>query len=102
MKNKETTPIKEIGIKYDAEKADYSLIPPFALDEFVKVLTHGAQKYSRDNWKHVTDAKNRYFAALMRHAWAIRRGEEIDPESGFRHEAHIMCCAAFLYELDKI
>jgi len=99
MKNKTVT---EVGIKFDESKPDYSLIPPFALDEFVKVLTHGKHKYDRDNWKKLEDGKNRYFAAMMRHSWALRRGEELDPDSGLHHTAHIMCCAAFLYELGKI
>ena len=90
------------GIKYDGEKPDYSLIPPYALDEVVKGLTHGKKKYSRDNWKYVDDAKNRYFAAAQRHQWAIRRGETIDPDSGLHHAALAICSLLFYYELDHV
>jgi len=93
---------KEVGIKYDSEKPDYSLLAPDALEELVKVLTYGANKYSRDNWKQLTDANNRYFAASMRHMWALRRGEELDPESGLSHIAHAMASMMFLFELNKV
>jgi hypothetical protein len=38
---------------------------------------------------------------MLRHAFAIQRGEINDPESGLPHAAHIMCCAAFIVELQK-
>jgi len=91
--------IKEVGIKYDTEKHRYDLIPPFALDSMVAVLTHGAAKYSPDNWRHVDNGETRYFAAINRHLWAWKRGETNDPESGFSHLAHALCNLMFLYEL---
>jgi len=90
---------KTKGIKYDGDKPDYSLIPPYALEETVKVLTYGSVKYSRDNWRLLDDAKNRYFAAAQRHMWALQRGETHDPESGLHHAAHAACCMLFYYEL---
>jgi hypothetical protein len=88
------------GRKFDGNKLEYGLLPPFALEETVKVLTFGAQKYERDNWKKVPDSKRRYFDALQRHVWAWKQGEQIDPESGLHHLAHAMCCLMFLYEHD--
>ena len=88
------------GRKFDGNKLEYGLLPPFALEETVKVLTFGAQKYERDNWKKVPDSKRRYFDALQRHVWAWKQGEQIDPESGMHHLAHAMCCLMFLYEHD--
>jgi len=88
------------GRKYDGNKSEYGLLPPFALEETVKVLTFGAQKYERDNWKKVPDSKRRYFDALQRHTWAWKKGEQVDPESGLHHLAHAMCCLMFLYEHD--
>ena len=90
----------EAGRKFDANKLEYGLLPPLALEETVKVLTFGAQKYERDNWKKVPDSKRRYFDALERHAWAWKKGEINDPESGIHHLAHAMCCLMFLYEHD--
>ena len=90
------------GRKFDGGKLEYGLLPPFALEETVKVLTFGAQKYERDNWQKVPDSKRRYFDALQRHVWAWKRGEQDDPESGIHHLAHAMCCLMFLYEHDTI
>jgi hypothetical protein len=89
-----------IGRKFDGGKLEYGLLPALALEETVKVLTFGAQKYERDNWQKVPDAKRRYFDALQRHVWAWKQGEQIDPESGIHHLAHAMCCLMFLYEHD--
>ncbi len=89
--------VKE-GVKYDKTKPDYSLIPPSALDDMVKVLTFGAEKYSRHNWKKLDNLEDRYFAAAQRHLWAVMRGETHDPESGEHHYAHALCCIMYLLE----
>ena len=90
------------GRKFDGGKLEYGLLPPYALEETVKVLTFGAQKYERNNWIHVDDGIRRYFDALQRHVWAWKMGENIDPESGLHHLAHAMCCLMFLYEREVI
>jgi hypothetical protein len=86
------------GIKFDDDKPDYSLIPPNALDDVVKVLTIGAQKYARHNWKKLDNIDDRYFAAAQRHMWALMKDEELDPETGVHHAAHAICCMMFLLE----
>lgn len=96
---KKNTDANPVGIKFDSEKPDYSLVPPHALEELVKVLTHGKDKYARDNWRHLEDGYLRYFAAAQRHLWAIHRGETHDPESGLHHAAHAAACLFFLYEI---
>jgi hypothetical protein len=88
------------GRKFDGGKLEYGLLPPLALEEVVKVLTFGAQKYDRDNWQVVPESKRRYFDALQRHVWAWKQGEQFDSESGIHHLAHAMCCLMFLYEHD--
>jgi len=87
-------------ILFDGDKLEYGLLPPLALEATVDVLTFGAQKYERDNWKHVPDSKRRYYDALQRHLWAWKKGEILDEESGRHHLAHAMCCLMFLYEHD--
>ena len=84
------------GLKFDSEKLDWTLLPARPTAEVVKVLQHGAEKYARDNWQELSDPKQRYLAALLRHAFALVDGEEIDPESGLPHAAHIGCNALFL------
>ena len=90
------------GRKFDGGKLQYGLLPPLALKATVDVLTFGAEKYEPDNWKHVPDSKRRYFDAAMRHMWAYKEGEIMDPESGRHHLAHALCCLMFLYEHDII
>ena len=86
------------GVKYDSKKPDYSLIPPHALDDVAKVLTYGAQKYDRHNWKQLENLDTRYFAAAQRHLWALQRGEILDEETGIHHAAHAICCIMFMLE----
>ena len=83
------------GVKYDSEKPRIDLIDPLAVEGLAKVLTFGAQKYAADNWRG--GIKNsRLIAAMLRHLFAIMRGEDIDPESGLPHIDHLGCCWMFL------
>lgn len=66
-----------------------------------KVLTFGAEKYSANSWQELEDGEERYRAALLRHTFAIQRGELYDPETGLLHAAHVMTNAAFIIELQK-
>jgi hypothetical protein len=87
------------GIKFDGDKPDYSLMPAASMDEMVKVLSMGAKKYDRENWRKLENGEDRYFAAAMRHLWAIRMGEEIDSESGLPHAAHAAVNCVLLNEI---
>lgn len=84
------------GIKYDASKPRWSLIPQGTLEEVIKVLEYGANKYAPDNWKKVPDMETRYYDAAMRHIDAYWKGEYLDQESGEPHLAHAVCCLLFL------
>lgn len=90
------------GTKYDNEKLQYSLIPPYALEAVARNLTVGLRKYrERDNWKKVPNAEQRYLDALMRHLEAARKGEIYDPESSeedMPHMAAVAVNALFLLE----
>ena len=88
------------GVKYDEDKPKFSLMKPDALMEMVAVLTYGAKKYSPDNWKHLENARQRYFDAANRHLWQWYGGEERDPESGLHHLAHAMSSLMFLIQMD--
>ena len=90
------------GLKYDQDKPMYNPIPATAIDELSKVLTFGAIKYAPNSWQEVENGLERYRAALLRHTFAIQRGELVDSESGLPHSAHAMCCAAFIVELEKM
>lgn len=84
------------GLKNDAGKLRYSLVPVVSLKETVSVLTFGAEKYDDENWKKVENPVPRYTDALMRHLEKWRGGETYDRESGFHHLAHVVCCAMFI------
>lgn len=94
------------GVKYDSGKPDWSLVELEGIEGMVKVLTFGAEKYERDGWKTVPDARNRYFAALLRHLTAYQAGELVDSESGLSHLDHAMCNLYFLKhfkrEIDRL
>ena len=91
----------EIGKKFDQDKPDWSLLPLNLLTGIVKVLSFGAKKYNRENWRKVPDAKNRYSAALMRHFSAWQADEKDDPETGLSHLYHMGCCLLFLIWFDE-
>lgn len=91
------------GKKFDEGKLRYDLVPPAVLEQLATVLTFGAEKYGANNWQTVPDARNRYYAAMMRHVEADRGGEVFDKESGLPHLTHALACVAFMLHntLDK-
>jgi hypothetical protein len=88
------------GKKYDNGKLRWDLLPLGPVEEVVEILTYGAEKYGPNNWQMVEDWRDRYFAALMRHLIAWRKGERDDKESGLPHLAHALCNLTFLRYLE--
>jgi len=84
------------GRKSDNGKPRWDLLPLEQVEEIVKVLSFGAIKYAPNQWQHVPNAENRYFAAMMRHIKAYQSGEIKDNESGLPHLAHAACCIIFI------
>lgn len=87
-------------VKKDSGKLKWSLMPFEELKDVVKVLMHGAEKYSADNWKKCDDT-TRYKDALMRHVVAYVSGEKTDEEFGLSHLAHAICNCLFLMWFDN-
>lgn len=83
------------GTKYDQDKPRMDLLDADALEGVAKVLTFGAQKYAAHNWRGGIN-NSRLLAAMLRHIFAIMRGEYIDPESNLPHVDHVGCCWMFL------
>lgn len=75
------------GVKLDAGKARFDLLPPDALQAVAGVFTFGAEKYAERNWEKGMDW-GRVFAATQRHMMAFWGGEMYDPETGMLHTAH--------------
>lgn len=60
------------------------------------VLTYGAQKYARNSWQTVPNAKQRYRDAMDRHLNEYNTGNTFDEESGLHHLLHAVCNAMFI------
>lgn len=94
---------KELGLRYDAGKLRYDLLPPDGIEELVKVYTMGAQKYADHNWEKGM-SWSRVFGSMMRHAFAFWRGQDRDTESGLPHMAHVAwnAIALLTYGIRKV
>ena len=88
------------GVKHDEDKLPLDLLDPVALEGLSRVLQFGAKKYAAHNWRGGI-SYSRLTAALMRHTFAILRGEYTDPESGLPHIDHVGCCWMFLSHMMK-
>lgn len=82
------------GKKWDTGKLQWNLLDYEVMDEVVRVLTYGANKYGAYNWEGVE--AHRYQAALGRHFSKYMQGESNDDESGINHLAHLIVNAMFL------
>lgn len=85
----------ESFVKHNKGKIRYDLLPTDALRVMAEVMTVGAQRYGKDNWKSCDDI-DVWLAALMRHLEAYRAGELIDCDSKNLHMAHVLVNAAFI------
>ena len=91
-----------VAIKHDSGKTDWSLMPFEAIEEINKVLDFGAKKYAAHNWKTGSGFRyTRVLSSLLRHTFAWARGEDLDPESGLNHLAHMGANIVFLIYYNK-
>ena len=84
-----------------AKKAPMWLLPPYALQQTAWVHKLGASKYQPYNWRDTGVCATTYISAIMRHLDAWRDGEDIDPESGVTHLAHIAASCNILMDANK-
>lgn len=75
------------GVK-GQKTARYDLIPPEATWYEALVLGNGVDKYAERNWEDGYEW-GKSIAALERHLQLYKAGENIDPESGLPHLAHV-------------
>jgi hypothetical protein len=93
-------PKTDTPFRANAGKVRLSLIPIVAKEWWARVLMFGAVKYSAHGWRRNAH-KARWSEtaeSLERHLDSWKKGEDIDPESGLPHMAHIMCNASFMLE----
>ncbi len=83
------------GLRFNKDKLRYDLVHPKAFEDFVQVLTDGANKYYDRNWEKGLSWTS-VLASLKRHIAAIEKGEDYDKESGRLHIAHAACNVHFL------
>jgi len=89
------------ALRLNEGKPRYDLVPAYAQEQYVRVLTKGSEKYAPRNWEKGM-AWTKVIASLERHIKAIKNGQDYDEETGLLHSAHVMCNAAFLTEYYKI
>ena len=88
------------GKKFDEGKLRFDLIPVRPLERVAEVYTIGATKYEDENWRKGI-RWSRIFGAMMRHAWAWKRGETHDPKDGQHHLASVVWTALTLMEYEE-
>jgi hypothetical protein len=65
------------------------------------VHNNGAKKYGALNWRDHTVSASVYYNAAWRHMAAWYEGEDLDPESGLPHLAHVMACMSIILDAGK-
>lgn len=92
-----------VGLRFNAGKNAFDLLPPQAMWELAKVYTAGAEKYEPQNWR-----KGMRFGicigAAFRHIFKWMSGEKIDEETGCHHLAMVAwnCLAIVQWEHDGV
>ena len=95
------------GLRFNGGKLRYDLIHPKALDDMVKVLTYGAEKYTvlddggniindgANNWRNGLSWKS-VLASLKRHIAAFELADDFDTDTKMYHIAHAAANVHFL------
>jgi hypothetical protein len=84
-----------------ALKAPMQLLPPPFLIEMAWVAKLGGEKYGPFNWRENSVESMTYVGAIMRHLAAWVDGEDVDPESGKSHLAHIALSCGIVIDAEK-
>lgn len=91
-----TNPKDLIGIT----KLRLDLIPSAATRPEAVVMALGAKKYGEWNWRANKVKASIYVAAARRHLMDWFDGQDIDPESGVSHLAHVRACMGILLDAE--
>jgi len=82
------------------KKAPMNLLPPYAMEQTAWVHKLGEAKYGSYNWRKTGVCASTYVSAIMRHLNAWRDGEDLDPESGISHIAHVATSCNILLDAE--
>lgn len=94
VKSEATNPKDLLGIR----KSPLHLVPSALVIWVSQIFKFSAVKYGPFNWRTKKVKKSIYLDAIERHLIAMKDGQEIDPESGLPHEAHIGANVAILLD----
>lgn len=81
-----------------AARPNYRHVPASGLYAVGKVMDLGAAKYGPFNWRSTGLCLQTYIDAIRRHTDALAGGQNIDPESGESHMAHVAACALLVLD----
>lgn len=95
---KEASPV---GLRFNKGKVRWDLVDPTAVEGIAKVLDFGTIKYTAENWRKGLSWKAT-LRSLESHLQALKRGEDIDPESGLPHIDHLGCNWMFFSNYQKM
>jgi hypothetical protein len=85
------------------DKPMFDLIDPRFIEDMAKVLTIGAKKYGKGNYKKADkDQQNLYIGAIHRHLNAWQQGKKLDEETKLNHLISVSINAMFLYYFDLL
>ena len=93
--------LKKEGIKYDAGKTRFALVPIHSLEALARVFTIGALKYEPWNWAKGMDW-SRVSDAMERHLAEWKKGVPLDPETALQHLAQVAWGAFVLLEYERL
>lgn len=88
------------ALRYNQGKLPYELLPAYPVEVLVKVYQYGTNKYAPRNWEKGNEYSINY-GALMRHLQKWWQGEDLDPESGLPHLAHVAWGTFALLEYER-
>jgi len=86
---------REYAERNNTGKPEMSYVDMNCLKPCAIVLTFGAKKYSRNNWKKGMPV-SKILDSLMRHIGDLQDGKVLDEESKLAIIGHIQCNAMFL------
>ena len=91
------------GERDNQGKLRLSLVPPAAVEYLAKVMMFGADKYGDYNWRKAGQKLSLLSIcdSLERHLMKLKKGQDLDEESGLPHIGHILANAAFLAQLTE-
>jgi hypothetical protein len=83
----------------NSDKLRWDLLDYHSIEELLRVLEFGAEKYAPNNWKKGLH-REELLESAMRHLVLMFQGKEVDSDSARPHAAHVMCNMMFyLYML---